>query len=169
MVIAGLHTTIGLSIVILNELCCFEMCTSRDAKFKRSLVCALLQVYKILLQVTAAVQPVSCDEAYLDVTGLGDPQSIAASIRAKIFEETGCTASAGISHNMLLARLATKAGKPDGQHWLLADQARSIAEPLNHNCVFQAILLLTVSKLKHGQKALRVSLLSLVFNGGRGL
>lgn len=83
-----------------------------------------MQVYKILLQVTAAVQPVSCDEAYLDVTGLGDPQKIAADIRAEIHRETGCTASAGISRNMLLARLATKAGKPDGQYWLHPDQVR---------------------------------------------
>lgn len=91
------------------------------------LTCALLsQVYKILLQVTSAVQPISCDEAFLDVTGLGDPQSIAASIRSKILEETGCTASAGISHNMLLAKIATKAGKPNGQFWLLPDQVEDL-------------------------------------------
>ena len=81
-----------------------------------------MQVYKILLQVTAMVQPVSCDEAYLDITGLGDPEEIAASIRAKILQATGCTASAGISNNMLLARLATKVAKPDGQHVLKHDQ-----------------------------------------------
>lgn len=88
----------------------------------------LRQVYKILLQVTAAVQPVSCDEAYLDVTGLGDPQKIAADIRAEILSQTGCTASAGISRNMLLARLATKAGKPNGQYWLLPDQVKRPTE-----------------------------------------
>lgn len=53
------------------------------------------QVYRILLKYTACVQPLSCDEAYLDVTGLGDPEQIAAAIRAEIVQETECTASAG--------------------------------------------------------------------------
>lgn len=111
-----------------------------------------MQVYKILLQVTGAVQPVSCDEAYLDVTGLGDPQAIASSIRAKIHQETGCTASAGISHNMLLARLATKAGKPNGQYWLLSDQVKSV----NHGHDVTCWLL-----LKHTECDLRDGIFSL--------
>ena len=41
-------------------------------------------VYKILLKHTTAVQPISCDEAYLDVTGLSDPFQIAADIRAEV-------------------------------------------------------------------------------------
>jgi DNA repair protein REV1 len=41
-------------------------------------------VYKILLKHTTAVQPISCDEAYLDVTGLSDPLQIAAAIRAEV-------------------------------------------------------------------------------------
>jgi len=73
-------------------------------------------VYRILLKATACVQPVSCDEAYLDVTGLGDPEEVASSIRQQIFEATGCTASAGIGPSMLIARLATKKGKPNGQY-----------------------------------------------------
>lgn len=80
------------------------------------------QVYKILLQVTPLVQPVSVDEAFLDVTGLGDPEELASAIRDKIFKATGCTASAGISHNMLLARLATKTAKPNGQYLLPKSQ-----------------------------------------------
>jgi nucleotidyltransferase/DNA polymerase involved in DNA repair len=61
------------------------------------------------------VQPLSCDEAFLDVTGLGDAEAIAAELRAQILAQTGCSASAGIGPNMLLARLATKKAKPDGQ------------------------------------------------------
>ena len=80
------------------------------------------QVYKILLQATACVQPVSCDEAYLDVTGLGDPSEVATSIRQQILEATGCTASAGIGPCMLVARLATKKGKPNGQFRIQSDQ-----------------------------------------------
>ena len=83
-------------------------------------------MYKILLQVTASVQPVSCDEAFLDITGLGDPEELAAAIRDKIFSATGCTASAGISQNMLLARLATKIAKPNGQHTLDKSQVRDL-------------------------------------------
>ena len=74
------------------------------------------------MSTTAAVQPVSVDEAFLDVTGLGDPEQVATSLRARILQQTGCTSSAGISHNMLLARLATKAGKPNGQFRLTPDQ-----------------------------------------------
>lgn len=72
-------------------------------------------MYQILLRYTAAVQPLSCDEAYLDVTGLGDPAAIAASIRRDIRAATQCSASAGVGPNMLLARLATARAKPDGQ------------------------------------------------------
>lgn len=50
-----------------------------------------MQVYRILLQRTACVQPLSCDEAYLDITGLGDPLQLAAEIRAEIEATTGCT------------------------------------------------------------------------------
>lgn len=82
----------------------------------------LLQVYHILMQHTSAVQPVSVDEAYLDVSGLGDPVGIAEAIRAAIQQKTGCTASAGIASNMLLARLATKCAKPDGIFHLLPAQ-----------------------------------------------
>ena len=85
----------------------------------------LLQVYHILMQHTSAVQPVSVDEAYLDVSGLGDPVGIAEAIRTAIEQKTGCTASAGIAANMLLARLATKRAKPDGVFHLLPSQVHS--------------------------------------------
>ena len=65
-------------------------------------------VYRILLSTTACVQPISCDEAWLDVTGLGDPLKIANDVREAIWQATGCTASAGIGPNMLVARLATR-------------------------------------------------------------
>lgn len=78
------------------------------------------KVYRILLKYTQAVQPVSCDEAFLDITGLGDPEAIAASIRNDIFKATQCTASAGIGPNILLARIATRKAKPNGVFNLLA-------------------------------------------------
>lgn len=76
------------------------------------------KMYKILFEFSSAVQPVSCDEAFVDITGLGDPWDIAASVRKKINAQTGCCASAGIGPNMLLARIATSKAKPNGQHKL---------------------------------------------------
>lgn len=60
-----------------------------------SVTCAL-QVYRTMLQYTPAVQPLSCDEAYFDLTGVpGDPMTIVSQIRAEIEAKTCCTASAG--------------------------------------------------------------------------
>ncbi|XP_024021251.1 DNA repair protein REV1 isoform X2 [Morus notabilis] len=75
------------------------------------------QFYNILHKHCKTVQAVSCDEAFLDVTNLEgeDPEHLASTIRKEIFETTGCTASAGIAGNMLLARLATRNAKPEGQ------------------------------------------------------
>lgn len=66
------------------------------------------------------MQAVSCDEAFLDVTNsrVEDPQLLASVIRREILDTTGCTASAGIAENMLMARLATKTAKPDGQCYI---------------------------------------------------
>ncbi|ONH91784.1 hypothetical protein PRUPE_8G136700 [Prunus persica] len=78
------------------------------------------QFYDILHKHSNKVQAVSCDEAFLDVTdaeGL-DPEVLASTVRKEIFEATGCTASAGISRNMLMARLATRTAKPDGQCYI---------------------------------------------------
>ena len=61
----------------------------------RAVLPLLLQVYRILVRYTSCVQPLSCDEALLDVTGLGDAQDIAHRLREEIHRTTGCTASAG--------------------------------------------------------------------------
>ncbi|KAH9564768.1 hypothetical protein CY35_04G041900 [Sphagnum magellanicum] len=76
------------------------------------------QVYDILHCHCSTVQAVSCDEAFLDMTGEGDPNQIATTIRQEIFDMTKCTASAGIAGNMLLARLATRKAKPNGQFYI---------------------------------------------------
>jgi len=72
----------------------------------------------IFLDYTPHVEPLSLDEAYLDVTadlkGIGTATRIAELIRASIFEETGLTASAGVSYNKFLAKLASDQNKPDG-------------------------------------------------------
>ncbi|XP_049932652.1 DNA repair protein REV1 [Nymphaea colorata] len=78
------------------------------------------QFYSILHKHCNKIQAVSCDEAFLDVTDLvgHDPEQMASIIRKEIFETTGCTASVGISLNMLMARLATRRAKPNGQYYI---------------------------------------------------
>jgi len=77
-----------------------------------------LQVRAIFAEHTAIVEPLSLDEAYLDVTeslqGIVSATEIAEQIRAKIRAETQLTASAGVSYNKFLAKLASDYRKPDG-------------------------------------------------------
>jgi DNA polymerase-4 len=76
------------------------------------------QIRAIFLDYTPHVEPLSLDEAYLDVThdlkGIGIATRIAEEIRARIKAETGLTASAGVSYNKFLAKLASDQNKPDG-------------------------------------------------------
>ncbi|KOM26637.1 hypothetical protein LR48_Vigan303s005900 [Vigna angularis] len=83
------------------------------------------QFYSILHQHCNKVQAVSCDEAFLDVTDseVEDPKLLASSIREEIYKTTGCTASAGIAGNMLMARIATRTAKPNGQYHITTEKA----------------------------------------------
>ena len=76
------------------------------------------QIRAIFLDYTDLVEPLSLDEAYLDVTedrhGLGSARAIAEDIRRRISEETGLTASAGVSYCKFIAKLASDHRKPDG-------------------------------------------------------
>ncbi|MCB2065844.1 MAG: DNA polymerase IV [Erythrobacter sp.] len=76
------------------------------------------QIRAIFRYHTPHVEPLSLDEAYLDVTedlhGIGSATAIAKAIRARIKEETQLTASAGVSYNKFLAKLASDQNKPDG-------------------------------------------------------
>ena len=76
------------------------------------------QIHAIFHDYTALIEPLSLDEAYLDVTsdqrGLGSATRIAELIRQRIRAETGLTASAGVSYNKFLAKLASDQNKPDG-------------------------------------------------------
>lgn len=77
------------------------------------------QIRDIFESYTPLVEPLSLDEAYLDVTanqrGLPSATATAEEIRARILADTGLTASAGISYNKLLAKLASDVNKPNGQ------------------------------------------------------
>jgi DNA polymerase IV len=77
-----------------------------------------LQIRQIFAEYTPIIEPLSLDEAYLDVTknlkGIGSATKIAEEIRARIRAETELTASAGVSYNKFLAKLASDHRKPDG-------------------------------------------------------
>ena len=76
------------------------------------------QIRAIFADYTGLVEPLSLDEAYLDVSqdvrALGSARAIAEEIRARIRETTGLTASAGVSYNKFIAKLASDQNKPDG-------------------------------------------------------
>jgi len=77
-----------------------------------------LQIRAIFAEHTPVIEPLSLDEAYLDVTEnlqrIASATEIAEAIRSKIKAETGLTASAGVSYNKFLAKLASDHRKPDG-------------------------------------------------------
>ena len=76
------------------------------------------QIRAIFARYTPLIEPLSLDEAYLDVTddlqGIGSATAIAEAIRAEIRAATGLTASAGVSYNKFIAKIASDQNKPDG-------------------------------------------------------
>lgn len=92
------------------------------------------QVMGILARITDNIEPVSIDEAYLDVSNVDDFQGsatlIAHHLRAQIFKETRLTASAGVSYNKFLAKLASELKKPDGLSIILPNEGLAFIEAL---------------------------------------
>lgn len=93
------------------------------------------QIREIFLDYTDLVEPLSLDEAYLDVTEnkKGNPSAslIAQEIRNRIFEKTGLTASAGISINKFVAKIASDYHKPNGQKTVSPDEVEGFVEQLD--------------------------------------
>jgi len=92
------------------------------------------QVREILLRHTDLVEPLSLDEAYLDVTvnklGLDSATAVAQAIRDAIREETALTASAGVAPNKFLAKIASDWRKPDGQFVIRPHEVEGFLAPL---------------------------------------
>ncbi|MGJ5072199.1 DNA polymerase IV [Bradyrhizobium oligotrophicum] len=92
------------------------------------------QIRAIFAQYTPVIEPLSLDEAYLDVTenlqGIPLARDIALQIRAKIKAETGLNASAGISYNKFLAKLASDHRKPNGQYVISPEMGPAFVEGL---------------------------------------
>jgi DNA polymerase-4 len=93
-----------------------------------------LQIREIFAEYTPLVEPLSLDEAYLDVTenlkSIASATEIAEDIRAKIRQETKLTASAGVSYNKFLAKLASDYRKPDGLFAITPKMGAAFVEKL---------------------------------------
>ncbi|AWX44338.1 DNA-directed DNA polymerase [Flagellimonas maritima] len=93
------------------------------------------QVRSVFFEYTDLVEPLSLDEAYLDVTQnkKGNPSAtlIASEIRNKILEKTGLTASAGISINKFIAKVASDYNKPNGQKTVNPEEVIQFLEDLD--------------------------------------
>jgi DNA polymerase-4 len=92
------------------------------------------QIRRIFAGYTPLVEPLSLDEAYLDVTenlrGVPTASATAKEIRTRILAETGLTASAGISYNKFLAKLASDHRKPNGQFVITPEMGPAFIEGL---------------------------------------
>src|SRR6185312_17274864 len=92
------------------------------------------QIRAIFADYTPLIEPLSLDEAYLDVTedlkGILSATWIAEEIRARIRAETGLTASAGVSYNKFLAKLASDHNKPDGIFVITPEMGPAFVEAL---------------------------------------
>ncbi len=93
------------------------------------------EIRGIFREYTDLVEPLSLDEAYLDVTqnknGNSSATLIAQEIREKIFKKTGLRASAGISYNKFIAKIASDINKPNGQKTISPEEAIEFLEKLD--------------------------------------
>lgn len=92
------------------------------------------QIHRVFHHYTPEVEPISLDEAFLDVTGcialFGSAETIGKRIKTDIKEQTGLTASVGIAPNKFLAKLASDLDKPDGFMVITEDNKQQILDPL---------------------------------------
>jgi len=92
------------------------------------------QVFEIFFRFTPLVEPLSIDEAFLDVTGsirlFGEPVEIAKKVKQEVVNETGLTVSAGVAPSKFVAKIASDMDKPDGLTVVPSDQVREFLDPL---------------------------------------
>lgn len=112
------------------------------------------KIRKIFHDYTDLVEPLSLDEAYLDVTQnkKGNPSAtlIAQEIRKRIFEEVGLTASAGISVNKFVAKIASDYNKPNGQKTVNPDEVEDFLEKLDIKKFYGIGKVTTEKMYQHG-------------------
>jgi DNA polymerase-4 len=89
------------------------------------------KIFQVFYKITPYVEPLSIDEAYLDITELKkDPVSVAMYIKEKVKNTTGLTISVGVSYNKFLAKLASDWNKPNGLKIIRSDMIPKILLPL---------------------------------------
>ena len=92
------------------------------------------EIHQIMLHYAAAIEPISLDEAFMDITGMGKQYptlgAIGRAIKAEIFEKTRLIASAGIAPNKFLAKMASDMDKPDGLTIIPYGREKEILAPL---------------------------------------
>ena len=92
------------------------------------------QVFEVFESFTPLVEPLSIDEAFLDVTGserlFGESQEIARQIKGRIRDDIGLTASVGVAPNKFLAKLASDLRKPDGLVVITEENVHDVLDPL---------------------------------------
>ena len=98
------------------------------------------QIMSIFQRYTPLVEPLSLDEAFLDVEGsqrlFGDAEAIGHKIKSDILKETGLVASIGIASSKFLAKLASGLDKPDGFRVIQPDEVRGVLDPLPVSKIF---------------------------------
>ena len=92
------------------------------------------RIFAIFARFTPAVQGISLDEAFLDLTGcerlLGPPRGVAEKLRAEVFAETGLAVSVGIAPVKMVAKIASDLAKPDGLLEVAREGLRAFLDPL---------------------------------------
>ncbi len=100
------------------------------AKYKRE----SQRIFKIFRRYTPVVEPISLDEAFLDLTGterlLGPPTQVAQKLRTEVLKEIELAVSVGIAPVKMVAKIASDSAKPDGLLEIAPDQVRSFLDPL---------------------------------------
>lgn len=131
----GVHSAMPMSIAVR---CCRDLvCLPVRMDLYRQVSA---QIRKIFEDYTDQVEPLSLDEAFLDVTGVdrcqGSASLMAAEIRQRVMDTTGLTASAGVGPNKLIAKIASDWQKPDGQTVITPDQVDDFIRPLPVKKIF---------------------------------
>lgn len=93
------------------------------------------QMHRIFSDYTPVIEPLSLDEAFLDVTGstrlFGPAAAIGQKIKERIRDELGLTVSVGVAHNKFLAKLVSDLSKPDGFFVVDPDRVQELLDPLD--------------------------------------
>lgn len=133
------------------------------------------EIRKVFGEYTSLVEPLSLDEAYLDVTDIakevGSATEVAQRIKAQIKAEVNLTASAGVSYNKFLAKIASDMDKPDGVYVIRPEVAEAFVEQLEIRKFF-GIGKVTEKKMQslgiyHGGDLKKLSLVQLQTQFGR--